>query len=367
MAAECVGGVAGAVFVTDESVQSGGAEAVLTAGALEALIAQTGAVDVVALGSVLTVTFMGALRPVRPHRALILTPLSHVPGVALTLTTDVVTQAAITTRTLLRAVDAERSEWTRLSTDRTHPACRTGAGPGDVMTGSAVLTGTALLAQRAVFTWRTRLLTEGPGVSGRTQALSCLMVAGGAVEALALQEAVLPVEAGVTGLLAAPALVPVRADTGAGYGVTFGPVPALTAVTAVRSPEVALTAAGAVESSPTRLTLTGIRRHTAAVSALFSTQRNTQVPTFVESRAALRATSVHRPHSSPVRCLIADPVSGAFEPVEDVGAAGVVNLVERVSVRLLNSHSIALPVAAHVGVIRVEGRRHRDQTEQVEP
>lgn len=34
------------------------------------------------------------------------------------------------------------------------------------------------------------------------------------------------------------------------------------------------------------------------------------------------------------------PVSGAFEPVEDVGAAGVINLVERVSVRLLHGNSI---------------------------
>lgn len=34
------------------------------------------------------------------------------------------------------------------------------------------------------------------------------------------------------------------------------------------------------------------------------------------------------------------PVSGAFEPVEDVGAAGVVNLVKRVSVRLLNGDGI---------------------------
>lgn len=34
-------------------------------------------------------------------------------------------------------------------------------------------------------------------------------------------------------------------------------------------------------------------------------------------------------------------MSGAFEPVEDVGAAGVVNLVERVSVRLLNGDGIA--------------------------
>lgn len=71
---ERVGGVAGAVFVTDEPVESGGAEAVLAARALEAFVAQTGAVDVVALGAVLTVAFMSALRPVRPHGALVLAP-----------------------------------------------------------------------------------------------------------------------------------------------------------------------------------------------------------------------------------------------------------------------------------------------------
>lgn len=35
------------------------------------------------------------------------------------------------------------------------------------------------------------------------------------------------------------------------------------------------------------------------------------------------------------------PVSGAFEPVEDVGAAGVVDLVERMSVGLLHRHRVA--------------------------
>lgn len=35
------------------------------------------------------------------------------------------------------------------------------------------------------------------------------------------------------------------------------------------------------------------------------------------------------------------PVSGAFEPVEDVGAAGVVDLVEWMSVGLLDSHCVA--------------------------
>lgn len=71
---ERVVGLAGAVSVTEESVQARGAEAVLAARALEALVAQTGPVDVVALGAVLTVTLVGALRPVGAHRAFVLAP-----------------------------------------------------------------------------------------------------------------------------------------------------------------------------------------------------------------------------------------------------------------------------------------------------
>lgn len=95
--------------------------------------------------------------------------------------------------------------------------------------------------------------SQGPGVSGRTEALASLMVACGAIEALALQQAVLAVEAGVAGLLAAPALVAVGADAGSGYRVTFGPVPALTAVTAVGPPEVTLTAWTGEEGMSQRL------------------------------------------------------------------------------------------------------------------
>lgn len=71
-APECVCSFAGAVFVTDESVQAGGTEPVLAAGALKALVAQTGPVDVVTLGPVLTVTLVGTLRPVGADRAFIL-------------------------------------------------------------------------------------------------------------------------------------------------------------------------------------------------------------------------------------------------------------------------------------------------------
>lgn len=84
--------------------------------------------------------------------------------------------------------------------------------------------------------------SQSSGVSGGAHALPRLVVAGGAVQALALQEAVLAEEAGVAGLLAAPALEAVGADAGAGDGVAFGPVAALTLVAAVGPPEVVLAA-----------------------------------------------------------------------------------------------------------------------------
>lgn len=65
---------AGAGALTQESVEAGGAEAVLTAGPLEAVVAQTRPVDVVTLGSVLAVALVGALRPVGAHGALVLAP-----------------------------------------------------------------------------------------------------------------------------------------------------------------------------------------------------------------------------------------------------------------------------------------------------
>lgn len=67
---------AGAVFVTQESVLAGGAETVLAAGPFEAVVAQTRPVDVVALGPVLTVTLVGALRAVGADGALVLASVS---------------------------------------------------------------------------------------------------------------------------------------------------------------------------------------------------------------------------------------------------------------------------------------------------
>ena len=72
------------------------------------------------------------------------------------------------------------------------------------------------------------------------------MVTGAAVQAVALQQAGPAIEAGLAGLLAPPALVPVRADAGACYWVALGSVLALAAVAAVGAPEVAPTACSEV-------------------------------------------------------------------------------------------------------------------------
>lgn len=132
------------------------------------------------------------------------------------------------------------------------------------MARSTILAGAALLALGAVLPRRTRFLAAGwqkntvnrtcqagedllfcsqsSGVSRGAHALPRLVMAGGAVEALALQEAVLAEEAGVAGLLAPPTLEAVGADAGTGDGVAFGPVATLTLVAAVGPPEVVLAA-----------------------------------------------------------------------------------------------------------------------------
>lgn len=55
------------------------------------------------------------------------------------------------------------------------------------------------------------------------------------------------------------------------------------------------------------------------------------------------------------------PVSGALEPVEDVGAAGVVDLVEGVSVGLLHRHGVAAEETAGGGLLKNTIKRLTDK------
>lgn len=81
---------------------------------------------------------------------------------------------------------------------------------------------------------------QHPRVSGSAVTFSCLVVAGSSVVALALELAALAIAPGVAELFAAPALVPICADTGARDGVAEGLVLALAAVAAVGSPVIAV-------------------------------------------------------------------------------------------------------------------------------
>lgn len=223
-----------------------------------------------------------------------------------------------------------------------------------MMTHATVLTGTALLTLPAVFPRRTQLLTEGSRVSRAAHTLSGDVVARGVVLAQALLLTAVSVAGALAEVLAAPATVSGRTEAGSGDGVTQRPVLTLTAAAAVRTPVIPVTGTGAVGPSPARLTLTGAGGHTAAVHTLLSAVGNTSVSALVESRAALRLAAVHGLFSSAVGRSVADPVLSAFEPVENVCAAGVVNLIERMSKRLLHRHRITLPVTADIRVVQVE-------------
>lgn len=205
-----------------------------------------------------------------------------------------------------------------------------------------------------MFTWRTQVLTESAGVSRRAGALSGHMVAGRPVLALAFLLAPVTIGAPFTGGLTAPASESRGADAGSGDGVTQRPILALTSAAAVGTPVAAVTGAGAVGAPPSWFALTGVGGHTAAVNTALLTVGSTRVSVLLEAWAALGLPPVHGFLSSPISQPITDPVSGALEPVEDISAAGVVNLIIRMGVGLLHRHRVTLPVAADVGILQVE-------------
>lgn len=182
------------------------------------------------------------------------------------------------------------------------------------------------------------------------------MVTGSPVLALAFLLAPVTVGAHFTRGLTAPAPVPGCADTGSGDGVAQGSVLALTSVAAVRTPVLTVARTGAVGAPPSRLTLAGVGGHAAAMDAVLGTVRSTELSVFVKARATLRLPPVHGLLSSAVGDPITHPVSRTLEPVEDVGAAGVVDLIKRMSVRLLHCHCVTFPVAADIGVLQVQRR-----------
>lgn len=153
--------------------------------------------------------------------------------------------------------------------------------------------------------------------------------------------------------LAAPASVPRCAQASPGDGVTQSAVLALASVAAVRTPVLTVTGTGAVGAPPARFTLASVGGQAAAVNTALCTERCTNVSVLKEAWAALGLPPVHGFLSSAIGRSVAHSVSRAFEPVEDVSAAGVVNLVIWMSVRLLHCHRVTFPVTADVRILQV--------------
>lgn len=72
-----VGGITGAVLVTDEAIEPWGTESLLAIRAFESRFTETGSIDVVTLGPILTLTLPVTLRTKAAHRTVILTPVEQ--------------------------------------------------------------------------------------------------------------------------------------------------------------------------------------------------------------------------------------------------------------------------------------------------
>lgn len=117
MAAHGVGGITGAVLVTDEAVQAWRTESLLAIRAFKPCFTQTGSIDMVTLGSILTLTPLVTLRTIAAHRTVILTSASTEASCALALPRDVVAQSAVTTGAVFAAVDAVLAKRAGLGTN----------------------------------------------------------------------------------------------------------------------------------------------------------------------------------------------------------------------------------------------------------
>lgn len=69
-----VGGITGAVLVTDEAIETWGTESLLAIRALKPCFTQTSSIDMMTLGSILTRTGLVTLRTKAAHRTVLLTP-----------------------------------------------------------------------------------------------------------------------------------------------------------------------------------------------------------------------------------------------------------------------------------------------------
>lgn len=301
-------------------------------------LTQTHSVDVVAFAVILTATFLCAASAVRANWTLVLATFTCVPGTAEATSSRRHTKTVVVTLTLLQTVLSMSAFWTGLTTYCTHPPCRARALSSHMVAHSSVLTRASLLTLLPMFTRRTQIFTECPCVSRRALTFPGHMVTGGSVLALTFLEASVAIGSCFTRGLAAPASVPRGADTGSGDGVTQCVVLALAPLGAVGPPVVTVASARTVRPSPARFTLAGVGGHAVAMNTVFRTVGRADLAILVEARAALGLPPVHGLLSSAICYPINNPVTGAFKPVEDVRAAGVINLIIRMSVGLLHGH-----------------------------
>lgn len=333
------------------------------------------------MASIVAVTALRAQETERSEGTFLLAPVPHVSSCTVALSSHMVTLASMVTGTVLATVLAKSPWWARLGTHCSRPAWRAGTLASDVVAGASILAGAAELTVGSMTPSGAQLLTVNASVARCAEALASARVAAGAVVALTEQLAALAVSTRRAEFLTAPASEAGRAHAGAGDGVAQGAVLTLTPVAAVGTPVLAVAAARAVRASPSGLTVAGVGGDTAAVHTLLGAQRNAEVAILIVARAALGSPPVHGPEAAPIRGLIADPVPGTLEPVEDVSTSCVVDLIKGVCIRLLHGHGIALPVATHIGVLRVQsesslqkednkeihrGRRHQ-ALQQAEP
>lgn len=207
-----------------------------------------------------------------------------------------------------------------------------------MMTHTTVLTGTTLLTLLSMFSRRAQVLTECSCVSWTAHAFACDVVACSIILAQTFLLAIVAISGMVTEVFTSPAMVPGCTYARSSDGVTQRLVLTLTPATAVWAPVITVTRAGAVSPSPARLTLTGVGGHAAAMHTFLSTVGNAYISTLIETWAALRLASMHCLLTPAIGRSVAYSVLSAFEPVEDVRAAGVVDLIKRMSVRLLHGH-----------------------------
>lgn len=73
-----VGGITRAVLVTDKAVEARGTESLLAIRAFKARLTQAGSIDMVTLGSILTLTPLVTLRTKAAHRTVVLTPAGQI-------------------------------------------------------------------------------------------------------------------------------------------------------------------------------------------------------------------------------------------------------------------------------------------------